>query len=48
MQETVNDTLQWFHSLPAERQAKPRAGIDPQKEASLLSAWHASGGKKPA
>ncbi|HXP65731.1 MAG TPA: NAD-dependent epimerase/dehydratase family protein [Steroidobacteraceae bacterium] len=47
MQETVNDTLAWFQSLPAERQAKLRAGIDPQKEASLLSAWHASG-KKPA
>jgi 2'-hydroxyisoflavone reductase len=48
MQETVDDTLAWFHSLPAERQAKPRAGIDPQKEASLLSAWHAGGAKKPA
>jgi 2'-hydroxyisoflavone reductase len=48
MQETVNDTLKWFQSLPAERQAKPHAGIDPQKEASLLSAWHAGAGKKPA
>jgi 2'-hydroxyisoflavone reductase len=48
MQETVNDTLAWFQSLPAERQAKPRAGIDPQKEAGLLSAWHAAGTKKSA
>jgi 2'-hydroxyisoflavone reductase len=48
MQETVDDTLEWFHSLPAERQAKPRAGIDPQKEADLLRAWHASAGKKSA
>jgi len=48
MQETVNDTLAWFQSLPADRQAKPRAGIDPQKEASLLSAWHAGGAKKSA
>jgi 2'-hydroxyisoflavone reductase len=48
MQETVNDTLTWFHSLPAERQAKLRAGIDPQKEADVLKAWHAKGGGKPA
>jgi 2'-hydroxyisoflavone reductase len=48
MQETVNDTLEWFHSLPAERQAKPRAGIDPQKEAGTLRAWHAGSGKKSA
>ena len=41
MQETVNDTLAWFTSLPAERQAKLRAGLDPQKEADTLKAWHA-------
>jgi 2'-hydroxyisoflavone reductase len=48
MQDTVNDTLEWFHSLPADRQAKPRAGIDPQKEADTLRAWHAGNGKKSA
>src|SRR5580698_5811435 len=31
MQETVSDTLAWFHTLPADRQAKLRAGLDPQK-----------------
>lgn len=46
MQETVNDTLKWFQSLPAERQAKPRAGIDPKKEADTLRAWHENGERK--
>ena len=41
IQETVTDTLAWFHTLPPERQAKLRAGIDPQKEADVLKAWHA-------
>ena len=41
LQDTANDTLAWFHTLPPERQAKLRAGIDPQKEADVLKAWHA-------
>ena len=44
MQETVRDTLDWFHSLAADRQAKLRAGLDSQKEADTLRAWHLSGG----
>jgi 2'-hydroxyisoflavone reductase len=40
--ETVRDTLAWFQTLPADRQGKLRAGIDPQKEAETLRAWHAS------
>src|SRR5580698_6502805 len=43
LQETVSDTLAWFRTLPPERQAKLRAGIDPQKEADVLKAWHAKG-----
>ena len=35
------DLLDWFHALPAERQAKPRAGISREKEAELLAAWKA-------
>jgi 2'-hydroxyisoflavone reductase len=31
--------------LPPERQAKLRAGIDPQKEADVLKAWHAKADK---
>ena len=46
MQVTVHDTLEWFHSLPADRQAKLRAGLDPQKEIDTLRAWHISGGKR--
>lgn len=38
---TVADLLQWFHVLPAERQAKPPAGITGEKEAELLAAWKA-------
>ena len=41
LDETVRDTLAWFESLPAERQAKLRAGLDPQKETDTLRAWHA-------
>jgi 2'-hydroxyisoflavone reductase len=42
---TVRDTLAWFQTLPAERQAKLRAGLDPQKEADTLRAWHLDHGK---
>jgi 2'-hydroxyisoflavone reductase len=41
IQETVNATLEWFHTLPVERQAKLRAGLDPNKETETLRAWHA-------
>jgi 2'-hydroxyisoflavone reductase len=44
LEVTVRDTLAWFQSLPAERQAKLRAGLDPQKEADTLRAWHLSRG----
>lgn len=42
LRDTVRDTLAWFEKLPPERQAKLRAGLDPQKEADTLRAWHAS------
>jgi 2'-hydroxyisoflavone reductase len=40
--QTVADTLAWFKTLPADRQAKLRAGLDAQKEAETLRLWHAS------
>ena len=40
LEETVRDTLAWFQTLPAERQAKLRAGLDPTKEAQTLREWH--------
>jgi 2'-hydroxyisoflavone reductase len=43
LDETVRDTLKWFQTLPPERQAKLRAGLDPVKEAQTLREWHASG-----
>ena len=45
LQDTVRDTLAWFQSLPAERQAKLRVGLNPQKEASTLRSWHLSNAK---
>ena len=42
LEETVRDTLAWFQSLPADRQAKLRAGLDGQKEIDTLKDWHAS------
>jgi 2'-hydroxyisoflavone reductase len=34
---TAADTLAWFRTLPAERQAKMRAGLTPEREAELLA-----------
>ena len=41
--ETVRDTLAWFQTLPPERQAKLRAGLDPKKETQTLAEWHHAG-----
>jgi len=38
---TAADTVAYWESLPADRRAQPRAGLDPDKEASVLAAWHA-------
>ena len=39
---TAVDTLDYWNSLPDDRRAKPRAGLDPDKEREVLAAWHAS------
>jgi 2'-hydroxyisoflavone reductase len=41
--ETALDTLAWFRSRPAERQAQLRAGIKPEREKQVLEAWRARG-----
>ena len=41
---TAVDTLAWFRQQPAERQAKLRAGLTPEREAALLTKWKASRG----
>jgi 2'-hydroxyisoflavone reductase len=38
---TAVDTVAYWSSLPDERRAKPRAGLDPDKERAVLAAWHA-------
>ena len=38
--ETARDTLAWFKSQPQDRQSKMRAGITPEREAEVLTAWH--------
>jgi 2'-hydroxyisoflavone reductase len=38
-EQTVRDTLAYHQSRPDERQAALRAGLKPDKEASVLAAW---------
>lgn len=38
--ETAKDTLAWFRTLPADRQAKLHAGLTPEREQAVLAAWH--------
>ena len=40
--DTVNDTLTWFKTEPAEHQAKLKAGLTAEREAAALKAWHAA------
>ena len=42
LDETVSATLDWFKSLPKDRQSKLRAGMSLEKEANILKAWHDS------
>jgi 2'-hydroxyisoflavone reductase len=37
--DTIRDTLTWARARPAEHTW--RAGLDPEKEARVLAAWHA-------
>jgi 2'-hydroxyisoflavone reductase len=43
---TAADTLAWFRQQPEARQARPKNGLAPAREAEVLSAWKA-GAKKP-
>jgi 2'-hydroxyisoflavone reductase len=40
-EDTARDTLAWWRTLPAERQAAPKAGLTPERERELLAAWRA-------
>jgi 2'-hydroxyisoflavone reductase len=39
--ETAKDTLGWWMAQPAERRAKPRAGLSEAREREVLAAWKA-------
>jgi 2'-hydroxyisoflavone reductase len=39
---TAADTLAWFKAQPADRQAKLKAGLAPEREAELLAKWKES------
>jgi 2'-hydroxyisoflavone reductase len=39
--ETARDTLSWWGTLPAERRAKLRAGLSPEREGEVLAVWRA-------
>ena len=41
LEDSSRDTLEWFRTLPAERQAAPKAGMKPEREKELLALWHA-------
>jgi 2'-hydroxyisoflavone reductase len=38
--ETARDTLAWFKKLPQDRQSHLKAGLNPEREAEVLAAWH--------
>jgi 2'-hydroxyisoflavone reductase len=42
---TAKETLDWFRTLPAERQAELKAGMTPEREKELLALWHQRTGK---
>jgi 2'-hydroxyisoflavone reductase len=39
IEETVEDTLKWWKTLPDERRAKLKAGLAADKEAKVLAVW---------
>ena len=42
--DTVREGMAWYHSRPADQQAKLRAGITLEREREVLAAWHAKKG----
>lgn len=41
MEVTARETLDWFRTLPAERQAGLKTGFTPEREQALLALWKA-------
>lgn len=44
LQQTVKDTLAWFQTLPADRQATLKAGLPAERETDTLKLWHQAKG----
>jgi 2'-hydroxyisoflavone reductase len=44
--QTALETLAWWKTLPADRQATLRAGLSPERERELLAAWKAKQAKE--
>ena len=42
---TARETLDWFRTLPAARQAELKAGMTPEREKELIALWRARGGR---
>jgi 2'-hydroxyisoflavone reductase len=42
---TARDTIDWFKTLPAERQGKMLSGLTPEREQDLLAKWHQRQGR---
>ncbi|MCZ6837583.1 MAG: SDR family oxidoreductase [Planctomycetota bacterium] len=42
--ETALDTLDWFRTLPQDRQSNVRGGINPERELQVLNAWKTTRG----
>lgn len=42
VKETSADILKWWATLPEARRTRPRPGLSAEREAELLSKWHAS------
>ncbi len=40
-EDSARDTLEWFRTLPAERQAGIKTGFTPERERELLAKWKA-------
>ncbi|WP_434480178.1 NAD-dependent epimerase/dehydratase family protein [Gemmatimonas sp.] len=45
MEDTARDTLAWWKTLPADRQAAIKTGFTPEREQALLALWKARAGK---
>lgn len=41
LEDSARDTLAWFRTLPAERQAGLKTGLSPAREKALLALWRA-------